>query len=97
MPDESSSQVNEVEEVVVIVPEEPAGTSAVSGAGPSSAEAANSAESGSVTEEIIDVILDPLGSSGGPDAPGAVEEVVVVEEVIVDPDATGTGTATDPF
>ena len=26
MPDESSSQVNEVEEVVVIVPEEPAGT-----------------------------------------------------------------------
>ena len=49
-----------------------------------------------MTEEIIDVILDPLGSSGGPDAPGAVEEVVVVEEVIMDPDATGTGTATDP-
>jgi len=61
---------------VVVVPEEPTGQRG-GGAGPSSAEAANSAESGSVTEEIIDVILDPLGSSGSPDAPGDVEEVVV--------------------
>ncbi len=97
MPDDSNTQGNEVEEVVVVVPEDTAGTGVVSGTGTSAGETTSTPDSGSVTEEIIDVVLDPLGSSGTPDASGAVEEVVVVEEgVVVDPDATGTGTATDP-
>ncbi len=65
MPDDSNSQGSEVEEVVVIVPEETAATSATSGTG--TGETATGSDSGSVTEEIIDVVLDPLGSDGTPD------------------------------
>ena len=64
MPDDSSGQVNEVEEVVVVVPEETAATSATS---TSPGDGTSSSDSGSVTEEVIDVILDPLGSDGTPD------------------------------
>ena len=65
MPDDSSSQGSEVEEVVVIVPEESTATSTASA---STGDGTSSSDSGSVTEEVIDVILDPLGSSGSPDA-----------------------------
>jgi len=58
MPDDTDSQGNEVEEVIVVVPEQTAGADAVGGT--STGEAATASESGSVTEEIIDVILDPL-------------------------------------
>jgi hypothetical protein len=84
MPDNSDDEVNEV---VVLVPED-AGTSA-----------ANPSDSGSATEEIIDAVLDPLGAvDNSPDAsatPGeVVEEVVVVEPA--DSSGTGdTGTVTD--
>lgn len=100
MPDDTNSQGSEVEEVIVVVPEETAGASAPSGTGASTGETGTAPESGSVTEEVIEAVLDPLGVAGAGDgsgtATGAAEEVVVVEEVVLDPDATGAGTATDP-
>ena len=88
MPDDTNSQGSEVEEVIVVVPEETAGASAPSGTGASTGETGTAPESGSVTEEVIEAVLDPLGVAGAGDgsgtATGAAEEVVVVEEVVVE-------------
>jgi len=46
MPDDSSSQVNEVEEVVVVVPEDTAGTGVVSGTGTSGGDTTSTPDSG---------------------------------------------------
>ena len=100
MPDDTNSQGSEVEEVIVVVPEETAGASAPSGTGASTGDTGTAPESGSVTEEVIEAVLDPLGVAGAGDgsgtATGAAEEVVVVEEVVLDPDATGGAGTADP-
>ncbi len=72
MPDEST---NQVEEVVVVVPDDsatPAATPVAANPG-----TGNPSDSGTVTEEIIDVILDPLGSQAGPTESAATPERVV--------------------
>ncbi len=61
-------------EVVVIVPEASGDPTA------NPVDASNPSDPGSVTEEIIDVVLDPLGSSDtSTEGTAAVEEVIVVE------------------
>ena len=56
MPDEST---NQVEEVVVVVPDDSA-TPAATPVAANPGETANPSDSGTVTEEIIDVILELL-------------------------------------
>jgi len=83
-------------EVVVIVPEASGDPTA------NPVDASNPSDPGSVTEEIIDVVLDPLGSSGtSTEGTAAVEEVIVVEpegvttDTEVQPAATDTPDQTD--
>jgi hypothetical protein len=72
MPGDSSTEVNEVIVVATADPNTAANL----------AEAA-STDSGSLTEEIIDAILDPLGANEGTSdasaAPAVIEEVMLVE------------------
>ena len=76
-------------EVVVIVPEASGDPTA------NPVDASNPSDPGSVTEEIIDVVLDPLGSSGTPtEGTAAVEEVIVVEAEGVTTDTEGQPAAT---
>ena len=89
MPDDPTN------EVIVIVPED-SGTLAAN-----AADAASLSGSESVTEEIIDVILDPFGSGDNsaesvttPD--GVVEEVFVVESGADSSAVGGEMGATDP-
>ena len=89
MPDDPTN------EVVVIVPED-SGTLAATAADP-----ADPSGSESVTEEIIDVILDPFGSGDSSvesvtTPEGVVEEVFVVEPGVDSSAAGGEGFATDP-
>lgn len=77
-------------EVVVIVPE--------AGGDPTAnpVDASTPSDPGSVTEEIIDVVLDPLGSSDtSTEGTAAVEEVIVVEAEGVTTDTEGQPAATD--
>jgi hypothetical protein len=90
MPSDSSNEVNEV---VVVMPE---GSSSTPAANP--AEASTPAESEPVVVEVFDAILDPFGShdSTDPAPEGVVEEVFVVEPAVDSSATGGEGTATDP-
>ena len=77
-------------EVVVIVPEASGDPTA------NPVDASNPTDPGSVTEEIIDVVLDPLGSSdASTEGTAAVEEVIVVEPEGATTDTEGQPAATD--
>jgi ABC-2 type transport system ATP-binding protein len=84
-----------INEVVVIVPED-SGTLAANPAGTT-----DTSGSTSVTEEIIDVILDPFGSGDNPAETGTTPEEVVEEVFVVEPGADSSAAggevgATDP-
>src|ERR1700728_1566206 len=78
--------------IEVLVPEDASTPAAFTG------DATNPTGSTSVTEEVIDVILDPIQSADGAMGSAATPEGVVEEVVVVEPgvDATGTDdTGTD--